>query len=117
MTSRRIYHVADRAHWLDAQATGEYRRSTRDQAFDEVGFMHCANADQVAGVLERYYRGVDDLLLLTIDAERVAHALRDESTGGGTERFPHLYEALPIEAVIEVTELDTRDGIEGLDLP
>ncbi len=94
MTGRRIYHVADRRHWLEAQAAGEYRRSTRDLAFDEEGFMHGANADQVRGVLERHDAGVDDLVLLTIDADAVAADLRDENTSGGTELFPHLYAPL-----------------------
>ncbi len=105
MSGRRIHHVADRSHWEDAQATGTYGRSTRDQAFDEVGYMHCANDDQVAGVLERYYQGVDDLVLLTIDADAVAATLRDENTSGGTERFPHLYAPLPVTAVVAVTEI------------
>lgn len=112
MTGRRIYHVADRTHWSDAVAAGTYRRSTRDQSFDEVGFMHCANADQVAGVLERYYQGVDDLVLLSIDADRVGGVLRDESTTGGTERFPHLYGPLPTDAVVEVTDLDGRPDLD-----
>jgi len=105
VSGRRIYHVADRSHWRDAHAAGEYRRSTRDQSFDEVGYMHCANADQVRGVLERYYQGVDDLVLLTIDADAVADVLRDENTSGGTELFPHLYGPLPLVAVLEVTEI------------
>jgi len=105
MTGRRIYHVADRTHWATAEADGAYRRSTRDQSFDEVGYMHCSNADQVRGVLERYYEGIDDLVLLTIDADQVADILRDENTSGGTELFPHLYEPLPVAAVIEVTDI------------
>jgi uncharacterized protein (DUF952 family) len=106
MSGRRIYHVADRTHWADAQADGRYRRSTRDQAFDEVGYMHGANAEQLSGVLERYYQGVDDLVLLTIDADAVSAILRDENTSGGTELFPHLYEPLPVDAVIAVTDID-----------
>jgi glutathione S-transferase len=105
MTARRIYHVADRTHWAEAQVAGDYRRSTRDQSLDEVGYLHAANADQVVGVLSRYYQGVSDLLLLTVDADRVAELLRDENTSGGTELFPHLYGPLPVDAVIAVTEI------------
>lgn len=105
MTGRRIYHVADRGHWLEAQEAGEYRRSTRDLSFDEEGFMHCSTAAQVRGVLERYYVGVEDLVLLTIDADLVADSLRDENTSGGTELFPHLYAPLPVEAVVAVTPI------------
>ena len=105
MSGRRIYHVADRQHWVDAQATGEYTRSTRDQSLDEVGYLHGANPDQVAGVLERYYQGVDDLVLLVVDVDAVDHLLRDENTSGGTELFPHLYGPLPAGAVVEVIEI------------
>jgi uncharacterized protein (DUF952 family) len=105
VSGRRIYHVADRQHWVDAQAAGAYTRSTRDLSLDEVGYLHGANPDQVAGVLDRYYQGVDDLVLLVVDVEAVAHLLRDENTSGGTELFPHLYGALPADAVVEVIEI------------
>ena len=105
MTGRRIFHVADRHHWAAAQEAGAYTRSTRDQSLDEVGYLHGANPDQVAGVLERYYQGVNDLVLLVVDVEPVAHLLRDENTSGGTELFPHLYGPLPVDAVVEVIEV------------
>lgn len=105
MSGRRIYHVADHGHWLRALEDGHYRRSTRDRSFDEEGFMHCSTAAQVRGVLERYYDGVEDLVLLTIDADLVADALRDENTSGGTELFPHLYAPLPVDAVVAVTPI------------
>jgi glutathione S-transferase len=103
VTGRRIYHVAERAHWDAAVAAGDYRRSTRDQTLDEVGYLHGANADQVAGVLQRYYLDATDLVLLAVDADLVADLLRDENTSGGTELFPHLYGPLPVDAVVVVT--------------
>lgn len=104
--TRRIYHVADKAHWAAAQEAGDYRRSTRDQSLDEVGYLHGANPEQVRGVLDRYYLDATDLVLLVVDTELVADLLRDENTSGGTELFPHLYGPLPVDAVVEVIQID-----------
>jgi AcrR family transcriptional regulator len=41
-----------------------------------------------------------------IDADAVSAILRDENTSGGTELFPHLYEPLPVDAVVAVTDID-----------
>lgn len=113
MTANPIYHVAERSHWRAALVRGEYDRSTREQSLDEVGFIHCSTAAQVRGVLERYYDGVDDLVLLTIDADRFGDELRYEPGNGGSERFPHLYVPLPVSAVAAITDVADLDAVLG----
>lgn len=96
-----IFHITRLADWRAAQAQGAYRLSTRDRTLEDEGFIHCSYANQVAGVASRYYRGLDDLVLLQIDRERVNAEVRDESVGGD-ERFPHIYGALNLDAVMQV---------------
>lgn len=105
MRDHPIHHIAERSHWLDAQATGAYRRSTRGLSLDEVGFIHCATADQVRPVLERHYQGVEDLVLLTIAVDRLPDALVYERGAERSELFPHLYGPLPVDAVTHVTDV------------
>jgi uncharacterized protein (DUF952 family) len=95
-----IHHLALPEDWAAAFATGEYRVSTRGRSLDEIGFIHCASADQVEGVANRFYADVDELVLLTIDPSRAPAELRWEPPAPGVEeRFPHLYGPLPVAAV------------------
>src|SRR5947207_1372549 len=96
-----IFHITRAADWRAAQAQGAYRLSTRDKTLDEEGFIHCSYANQVAGVANRYYGGLDDLVLLEIDRALVGVEVRDESVGGN-ERYPHIYGPLNLDAVIQV---------------
>jgi uncharacterized protein (DUF952 family) len=95
-----IYHIALAEDWERARGAGEYRISTRGRTLDEEGFIHCSRADQVASVADRFYRGVDGLVLLTIDERLVRSEVRHESVPGAGESFPHIYGPLDVEAVV-----------------
>ena len=58
---------------------------------------------------DRFYRGIDDLLLLQIDPARVAAPVVVEAGEGTSERFPHLYGELSVDAVIDVREYSAGD--------
>ena len=94
-----IFHVAERDRWAAALETGQYAESTRGRSLAEEGFIHLSTREQVAGVLDRFYVGVSDLVLLHVDETRLPSPLRWE---GG---FPHLYGPLPVDAVVAVEPL------------
>lgn len=98
-----IHHLAQRDAWEAAVAAGEYRVSTIGMSLDDVGFIHASRPHQVAPVARRFYVGVDDLVLLTIDPALLDVEVRYEPGTGTDELFPHLYGPLNIAAVIEVT--------------
>ena len=101
-----IHHLAIDAEWAEVAASGQpYERSTIDSTLDEVGYVHCAFAHQVAGVVARYYADRADVVVLTIDPDRLDAELRIENTSGGTELFPHLYGPLDPAAVVTATPL------------
>ena len=101
-----LFHLAEPAEWETAVRDGRYERSTRGLSLEEVGFVHLATATQWPGVRERYYAGVEDLLLLTVDPDRLDAPLRWEVADPATgEEFPHLYGPLPVDAVTEVRAL------------
>jgi uncharacterized protein (DUF952 family) len=111
----RVWHIASRAEWDAARAAGSYRTAS----LDTDGFIHCSTAAQIVGSADRYFRGRGDLVLLCIDAARVADALRYEPPaviGGAADRrddqlFPHLYGPLAIDAVIRAVPFPCRaDG-------
>jgi len=101
MESDFIYHITTKERWANAIAKGEYEADT----LASEGYMHCSTADQVAGVLERYYQGQTGLLKLKIDKARVARPLVFELAGSINEVFPHIHGPLNLDAVVEVAEL------------
>ncbi len=102
---RWIYHLALAGDWAAARATGEYRISTRGLTLEQVGFLHASYAHQIAATHQRFYADAGPLRLLTIDPHRLAALglpLRAEAAPGSGELFPHVYGALPLEAVLQV---------------
>lgn len=97
-----IFHVADRQRWERSAAAGFYTASTLERELTDEGFIHLCTAEQLAGVAERYYRGVPDLVLLHVDEDRLGAPLVFEQLGESPEAFPHLYGPLNVDAVVRV---------------
>jgi glutathione S-transferase len=97
-----IYHIAYRSDWQQAQDDGEYAVSTRGRTLAEEGFIHASTAEQVTPVANMFYRGESDLVLLTIDPDRVAADIRWDLVPGSDQPFPHIYGPLNVDAVIDV---------------
>jgi glutathione S-transferase len=100
-----LYHLALRAEWNSARREGRYRRSTRGRSLEEVGFIHLSAAHQVEATAQRFYGDLppEEVIVLSIDPTRLSAAgvaLRHEPAPGTGELFPHLYGALPLEAVL-----------------
>jgi uncharacterized protein (DUF952 family) len=97
----RIFHLALADAWDAAQAAGTYTTSTLGLDLDEVGFIHCSQADQVADVHHRYYADVTEpLLLLTIDTDLLTVPWRLDDVPGHEQRFPHVYGPIDPTAVV-----------------
>jgi uncharacterized protein (DUF952 family) len=92
-----IYQLALEGEWREAQAANQpYRRSTIGRSLEEEGFIHCSFAEQVEQTAALFYAGRDDVVLLTIDTDKLDAEVRVE---GG---FPHVYGELPLAAVVHV---------------
>lgn len=108
---QRLFHIAVRDDWQNALDHGSYRVSTLSKRLDDEGFIHLSFAHQVKLVADAVYPGREDLILLELDAERLADRVRIEAVLGSEERFPHLYDAIAIDDVIETRPLAPRaDG-------
>ena len=102
MQSDFIYHITTKAQWAEAITKGEYTSPT----LETEGFIHCSTEDQIPGVLERYYKGIKDLVKLKIEKEKVERPLIFELAGSINEVFPHIHGAININAIVEITELN-----------
>lgn len=103
-----IYHMAHRADWIAAQASGSYSGSPDDR---RDGFIHCSTAAQVVRSAAKHRAGQTDLVLLWVEADALGAALRWEASGSG-EAYPHLYGPLPLAAVHRCDPLPV--GPDGL---
>lgn len=108
-----IFHIATRADWEAARASGTYTTSTHGRSLEEEGFIHAARRDQVGEVFRRHYRGVRvPLVLLTIDPARLRAEVREEQVG--EETYPHVHGPVETAAVVDVRPLDRRGGTESV---
>jgi uncharacterized protein (DUF952 family) len=75
------------------------------------GFIHFSTAAQIAETAARHFAGARDLVLVSVDGDRLGPALKWEKSRGGA-MFPHLYAPLALSAVIAVEPLPL--GGDGL---
>jgi uncharacterized protein (DUF952 family) len=90
----RIFHVAVPEKWASVSG-GQYEHAS----LAAEGFIHCSFADQLDGVLSRYFSNVGEVTILEIDPARLTSKLVIEPSTNG-ERFPHIYGPIDLDAVV-----------------
>jgi uncharacterized protein (DUF952 family) len=101
MESEFIYHVTTQKEWDQAKENGEYKPA----GFDQEGFIHCSIERQVAGVLDRFYKGQTGLVKLKIEKAKVTRPVLFELAVDLDELFPHIYGSLNLDCVVDVIEI------------
>jgi uncharacterized protein (DUF952 family) len=96
-----IYHVVTHENWKNALQQGFYEADS----LALEGFIHTSKSTQVAGVLERYYKGQNRLLLLHIDETKLTAPLKYELAPSVNEAFPHIFGRLNLDAVVKIENL------------
>jgi uncharacterized protein (DUF952 family) len=94
-----IYHLTTPAAWGHAP-----NEAYRTPSLAKEGFIHCAFADQVAEAASRFYRDVDDVLVLEIETSRLSSPVHTEPARQG-EEFPHVYGPIQRDAVVAILPL------------
>jgi len=101
-----IYKLCERPLWEEAQRRGVFTGAGADL---HDGFIHFSTSSQVRETAAKHFATVADLVLIAVDAQALANALRWEPSRGG-DLFPHLYGALPLEAVLWTRALPCDAG-------
>jgi uncharacterized protein (DUF952 family) len=96
-----FYHVTTAAEWKAAQQKGFYEAPS----LQSEGFIHCSQEHQVAGVLERYFKGKNDLVKLVIDTDKLTSRYVFDWSPSTADTFPHVYGPINVEAVVGVEPL------------
>jgi uncharacterized protein (DUF952 family) len=100
-----IYKIVPEALWRAAEALAEFDGAPVDFA---DGYMHFSTAAQVRDTAAKHFARQPDLLLVTVEAERLGAALKWEPSRGG-DLFPHLYGKLQLAGVLRVDPLPLRN--------
>jgi uncharacterized protein (DUF952 family) len=100
-----VYKICSRVALEEARRGGRFDGSADDH---RDGFIHLSAGSQVAGTLAQYFAGQRELVLLTVEPERLGERLRWEQSRGG-ELFPHLYGPLDLAHVISVEALELQE--------
>ena len=69
------------------------------------GYIHLSTATQLGETVEKHFAGQSDLWLVAVDVDALEEAVRWEPARGD-QLFPHLYAALPLDAVIAYSPLE-----------
>ena len=105
-----LVHLVSAEDWERAKADGQHR----PPSLKATGFVHLSAPAQVHLPANRLYAGRIDMLLLWCDPARFDGPVRWEPgvpTDPQSMLFPHLYGALPIAAVVDVSSyLPGADG-------
>lgn len=96
-----IFHITSVVEWDLCAHSQTYLPAS----YDAEGFVHLSTSSQVPGVLQRYYQGRTDLLLLTIDETKLTSPLKYEPSTGA-ELYPHLYGALNKSAIVKIETIE-----------
>ena len=93
-----VYHIVLPDVWAAFDA-GLYRAAS----LETEGFIHCSFAEQLDAVIARYYSGVESVVVLEIDTERLmSRVLNEISTGN--EIYPHIYGPINRDAIVQTFE-------------
>lgn len=92
-----IYHVMLPETWESVKGRSMYEAAS----LTTEGFVHCSYAEQLEGVLERYYSGAAEVTIITIETLKLTSKLLAEPSTGG-EIFPHIYGPIDLSAVANV---------------
>ncbi len=104
-----IYHIVLPKIWEQFKNKPSYQ----PESLTTEGFIHCSYPGQLDAVLKRYYTGVDKVLILTIDTEKLLSKLVKEASTND-EMYPHIYGRLNFNAVVDVRErLLKGNGFDG----
>jgi uncharacterized protein (DUF952 family)/ribosomal protein S18 acetylase RimI-like enzyme len=100
-----LLHVTTRDAWDAAFAAGAYAVPPGPDGAP-APFTHCCRADQLAGVVARFYPPPHtDLVVLHVDADALEVPVVVEAADDGAGDFPHVYGPIPVGAVTDVHPL------------
>ena len=92
-----IYHILLPNEWETRKNNSFYEAPS----LATEGFIHCSFEEQLNTVIDRYYSGISELVILKIDVSKLSSKLVAEPSTAN-DVYPHVYGPIDLESVIEV---------------
>lgn len=106
-----IYVLSSKAEYDEAVVSGRLQRAS----LNTDGFIHASPASELNRVANKYYRDVDQALVLVVDKSLVSAPIEWEPATGGL--YPHIYGPLNMSAVGEVVPIALNaEGVFNIEL-
>lgn len=102
MDAQVIYHLTTVEEWEDAQDKGSYE----PPSYQKEGFIHCCTKEQMDGVLQKHFKGQENLIRLVIDPTLLNQKLQYDRDEQQNQEFSHIYGPLNLNAVAEIVFLE-----------
>ncbi len=68
----------------------------------DADFIHLATEDQLDRIIEKYWAGVSEYVVLKIETARLLGELVLEANPGGTNKYYHLHNgSIPLSSIVE----------------
>jgi uncharacterized protein (DUF952 family) len=100
-----IFHITDSDSWKKNNEGDQYFAPSLEQ----MGFIHCCLEDQIDFVLERWFPGVSDLMLVSLESEKIQPKVVLENLEGGETLFPHVYGPIQASAIASVKPIKNEE--------
>jgi uncharacterized protein (DUF952 family) len=95
-----IYHIVTEEEYNRQRSKEHYIH----ESLNLEGFIHCSFEEQINGVLKRYFKNADSLMLLRITTEKLtAKYVIEPSTG--SVLYPHVYGPINWDSVEEAYKI------------
>lgn len=100
-----IYHVVLPDTWAKFDGKPAYEA----ESLSTEGLIHCSYADQLDGVLKRYYADASNVLILSLETGKLESKLVEEASTN-SEVYPHIYGTINRTAIVSIEERCLESG-------
>lgn len=90
-----IFHIVKKEDWVKPTQYVYQSESLKAQ-----GFIHCCTVNQIDKILNQWFKGQTNLVLVEINPDLLKAKVKFENLEGGQELFPHIYGPINLDAVI-----------------
>ena len=93
-----LYKVVTKKTWNQSKDKEQLELSEFDREF-----IHLATKEQLPKIIDKFFAGQSDILVLKLDPQKLPGRLIKEKNPGGTMKYYHLYDgAILKKAIVEV---------------
>lgn len=96
-----IYHIIKPEWWSNFENKDHYVSETLEQE----GFIHCSTEAQLLPTCNRHFNGINELIILKLDTNKLTSKLIYELAPSVGQEFPHIYGPINLDAVVEQNKL------------